>query len=136
MDSISSMVFEFAAGQGQASGMVAPAQNNVTVFDVSNFEQSMMRAQKASTPAAIQSSASIESTGFSSAISALKDLNGSMETLGTDALRMAADNGSFTPSEMLLLAVKSHELVFQSQMTATVANKTSDGITQLFKQQS
>jgi hypothetical protein len=36
---------------------------------------------------------------------------------------------------MVMLTVKSHEFLFHSQLTANVANRTSDGLQQLFRQQ-
>ena len=42
----------------------------------------------------------------------------------------------FTPSEIVLLTAKSHEFMFHCQLTANIANRTSDGLQQLFRQQS
>jgi hypothetical protein len=40
-----------------------------------------------------------------------------------------------TPGEMVMLTVKCHEFLFHSQLTANLANRTSDGLQQLFRQQ-
>ena len=40
-----------------------------------------------------------------------------------------------TPGEMVMLTVKCHEFMFHSQLTANVANRASDGLQQLFRQQ-
>lgn len=48
----------------------------------------------------------------------------------------AYDEGrALTPSEMVLLTVKCHEFMFHCQLTSNVANRTSDGLQQLFRQQ-
>jgi hypothetical protein len=36
---------------------------------------------------------------------------------------------------MVMLTVKCHEFLFHSQLTANVANRASDGLQQLFRQQ-
>ncbi len=37
---------------------------------------------------------------------------------------------------MLNLTVKCHEFMFHAELTSNVANRTSDGVQQLFRQQS
>ena len=41
-----------------------------------------------------------------------------------------------TPSEIVMLTAKSQEFMFHSQLTANIANRTADGLQQLFRQQS
>ena len=41
-----------------------------------------------------------------------------------------------SPSEIVMLTAKSQEFMFHSQLTANVANRTADGLQQLFRQQS
>ena len=40
-----------------------------------------------------------------------------------------------TPGEMVMLTVRAQEFLFHSQLTANIANRTSDGLQQLFRQQ-
>jgi len=40
-----------------------------------------------------------------------------------------------TPGEMVMLSVKCHEFMFHCQLTSNAANRTSDGLQQLFRQQ-
>ena len=134
MDAITSVIFDVAASQTGGSGHATP--NSTTIFDVAQFEKVYNKQPSGSVPEAVHSVSSVENQGLAAAIESLKLLNGSMEGLGIDALKAAADGHALTPSEMLQITVKSHEFVFQSQLTATVANKTSDGIAQLFRQQS
>ncbi|MBX2826290.1 MAG: hypothetical protein KTR33_16260 [Gammaproteobacteria bacterium] len=41
-----------------------------------------------------------------------------------------------TPSEIVMLTAKSQEFMFHSQLTANIANRSADGLQQLFRQQS
>lgn len=42
----------------------------------------------------------------------------------------------WSPSEIIRLTAQSQEFMFHAQLTANVANRTSDGLQQLFRQQS
>jgi hypothetical protein len=48
----------------------------------------------------------------------------------------AIGSGAFKPSDVMELTLRAHEFMFRCEVTATVANKSSDGIQTLFKQQS
>jgi hypothetical protein len=45
-------------------------------------------------------------------------------------------SGTFKPSDVMELTLRAHEFMFRCEVTATVANRSSDGIQTLFKQQS
>jgi hypothetical protein len=65
----------------------------------------------------------------------LEQINGEAKSLSAHAKAAAAAGNSLTPGEMVMLTVKCHEFLFHSQLTANVANRTSDGLQQLFRQQ-
>ena len=48
---------------------------------------------------------------------------------------MASDN-ELTPGEIVMLTARSQEFMFHAQLTANVANRTAEGMQQLFRQQS
>ncbi|MEY4561538.1 MAG: hypothetical protein RLZZ618_815 [Pseudomonadota bacterium] len=48
---------------------------------------------------------------------------------------MATDN-TMSPGEMVMLSVRCQEFMFHCQLTSNVANRASDGLQQLFRQQS
>jgi hypothetical protein len=49
----------------------------------------------------------------------------------------AVESGNeLTPSEIIMLTARSHEFMFHCQLTSNIANRTSDGLQQLFRQQS
>ena len=47
-----------------------------------------------------------------------------------------ASGNELTPSEIVSLTARSQEFMFHAQLTANVANRTADGMQQLFRQQS
>lgn len=75
--------------------------------------------------------------------SALRAVTTTLERLNLDAKMIAekasaaeAKGASMTPGEMVMMTVRCHEFMFHCQLTSNVANRTSDGIQQLFRQQS
>jgi hypothetical protein len=64
-------------------------------------------------------------------LSALNSGSGSLARVA-DAMSVG---GSFTPGQLLELSLQTHEFVFRCQLTATVANRSGDGVQQLFRQQ-
>lgn len=103
-----------------------------SVFDLAHFDALYQQAD-VSAPAAADLPAG---DGFAAAVRALDALNNGATDLGDRAVSLAADLQSLTPGDMLHLTVQAHHFVFQSQLTANVANRTSEGIQQLFRQQS
>lgn len=67
---------------------------------------------------------------------ALQKLNGRADSIKELTARFAAEGAEMTPSDMLQVTVRAHELLFHCELTSNVANRTSDGIQQLFRQQS
>lgn len=139
MDPVAAVTFEI--NPLQQSAAVASQHGNggqVTVFDVAQFEA--LQQQQQSTPHAVEKTqavdATVENNGFQHAARMIESLNGRMEGLGVEALRFAAEQKELTPAEMLKITVHSHQFLFQSELTANVANRTSEGIQQLFRQQS
>jgi hypothetical protein len=41
-----------------------------------------------------------------------------------------------TPGQLLQVTMEAHKFLFKAELTSNVANRTSDGVQQLFKQQS
>jgi hypothetical protein len=64
----------------------------------------------------------------------LLNLNSSSTSLAERSGRTAI--ADMKPSELMMLTMRSHEFLFNCQLVANVANRSSDGVTQLFRQQS
>lgn len=134
MDAISAITFNVAAPDASQD---ATATAKVSVFDIAHFEE-IQQAQATPAPATATTNitGSTAPDGFRNALDLLQNLNGSSDAMGIEALRMAANRQNLTPGEMLQLTVHAHEFLFQTQLTTNIANRTSDGIQQLFRQQS
>ncbi len=46
------------------------------------------------------------------------------------------DGGEMRPGQMMMITMRSHEFLFHCELVANVANRASDGVQQLFRQQS
>ena len=139
-DSIAAMTFDLTAAQldpitGASGG--AAAGGGASVFDVARFESQMQAPTGAAAGvAAAPPSSAVASGGFQSVLKTLESLNGRVENLGSEAFQFAADKQELSPGDMLNLTVKAHQFMFHCELTANVANRTSEGVQQLFRQQS
>lgn len=124
--------------------MVAPtlaqpaAKQPASLIDVAQFHQSYaqaQQAQQAASPDQVGAAAGAESEGFRALLGTLDSLNGRVDQLG-DLSKVATSKADLTPGDMLMLSVRCHEFLFHCELTSNVANRTSDGVQQLFRQQS
>ncbi|HIY70068.1 MAG TPA: hypothetical protein H9827_01215 [Candidatus Luteimonas excrementigallinarum] len=131
-----------AAG-GASAGAAAQPQASAT--EVGNFAQAQQRVSGASeaqqTPGtdAVSGATQAEpSQGTRMIMSAFDGLNGGAKKIAelSESMASASKVGDLTPSQMLEMTMSTHQFLFQSQLTANVANRTSDGVQQLFRQQS
>jgi len=65
----------------------------------------------------------------------LNHINEEAASLNQAAQTALVAGADLTPGEMVMLTVQCHEFLFHSQLTANIANRTSDGLQQLFRQQ-
>jgi len=96
--------------------------------DISRFEASLQMAAAAPTNDGAMQIAK-------AALEPLNSLNAEASELAGFASNAASDGDGFTPSEIVTLTYKAQEFGFHSQLTANIANRLSDGIQQLFRQQ-
>jgi hypothetical protein len=131
-----------AAG-GASAGSAAQPQASAT--EVRDFAQAQERVsgtnqtQQASGAQAVSGPAQAEpSQGTRMLMSAFDGLNGGAKKIAdlSQSMASASTVGDLTPSQMLEMTMSTHQFLFQSQLTANVANRTSDGVQQLFRQQS
>ena len=122
---------------GAASPTVS-AGYGASLNDVGAFERAIARAQANGAQGGITvQPAPVQAPGqaMQALFKPLEHINVEASTLSAQA-QSAVDAGrSLTPSEMVLMTVKCHEFMFHCQLTANVANRTSDGLQQLFRQQ-
>jgi hypothetical protein len=136
MDPISSVAFELVSA---AKPMQEPTSipTSYNVQDVARFGAMYAeQAPAAQTAAPVAGVSETERGGFSSVIAALQNLNGRADVLGSKALQAGSRDGVMKPGDMLMMAMKAHEFLFHCELTSNVANRTSDGVQQLFREQS
>jgi len=66
----------------------------------------------------------------------LEQINNEARNLAEFAQSAIESGNELTPSEIVQLTTRSQEFMFYSQLTSNVANRTADGLQQLFRQQS
>jgi hypothetical protein len=137
-----SSIVPLAPAEAAAPG-TARAGYGVSLNDVAAFEGALARAREAGGrglaggAVAVQGATQIPPPG-----QAMQALFRPLEQINADAARISAqaqsalDEGrALAPGEMVLLTMKCHEFMFHCQLTSNVANRTSDGLQQLFRQQ-
>lgn len=122
-----------ASTAGTASAAVPPVQvgYGVSLTDVGGFQQAMSgaSARLEARPVAAPSE------GLHKLFSPFESVNGEAARLSADAKAAQAGGKDMSPGEVVALTVRSTEFLFHCQLTANIANRTSDGLQQLFKQQ-
>jgi hypothetical protein len=122
----------------------AQAGYGVSLNDVAAFDQALVRAQGASQQGFAVAGVTVQAqqvsrapgAGMQALFQPLEHINAEASQLSTQANAALTEGRALTPSEMVLMTVKCHEFMFHCQLTSNVANRTSDGLAQLFRQQS
>ncbi len=65
----------------------------------------------------------------------LDQINKEAQALGDYAASAVESGNTLTPGEIVNLTVQSQKFMFHSQLVANIANRSADGIQQLFRQQ-
>ena len=131
-----------AATQTTTSAPAAgSAQAQAEVYDVASFRAAWDRAggppETAGETPGVPAAQPVESEGMRAVFAALESLNGRADEFSERAeLFRSGGAHDLTPGDMLMITMHAHEFLFHSQMTANVANRTSEGVQQLFRQQS
>ena len=68
-------------------------------------------------------------------LTTLDNVNGEAKSVTEYARSAEASNGELTPGEIVELTMRCQEFMFHCQLTSNIANRSSDGIQQLFRQQ-
>jgi hypothetical protein len=136
------MTFEIAAaslaqvgatGAGSA-GAGAPTQvgYGVSLTDFNGFQQSMAQASQRLEAGAVSG----PSEAAKQLMKPFEHINGEANQLAIDAKAAQAAGQDMSLSQMVNLSVRCQEFMFHCQLTSNIANRASDGLQQLFRQQS
>lgn len=119
-----------------AAGAESPALQagyGVSLTDLASFEQSLATAGGR---LEVQHQASEPSEAARTVFKPLEHINGEAVEISHFAKAAAASGSELTPGEMIMLTVRCQQFMFHCQLTSNIANRTSDGLQQLFRQQS
>lgn len=140
---VSSMQFvslsNFSSTQAATGGGAATATEHAA--DVSSFRQSFADARPADAAEVTQTAqvnpASQDlAPGVKSILGQFDSLNGNADKLSKLADEVRASGEDLKPSQLIDMTLQAHELVFQAELTSNVANRSAQGMQQLFRQQS
>ena len=98
--------------------------DNASDFEAS-LEAARFRTEESSTGEAIAKAA----------FEPLNYINQEAMNLSEYAKTAVSSGNELTPAEIVSLTVQSQKFMFHSQLTANVANRSADGVQQLFRQQ-
>ncbi|MBV7256954.1 hypothetical protein KCG44_09185 [Pacificimonas sp. WHA3] len=111
-----------------AAGTPSAMPTAASLTDIGNFGAALERASQAG-------GKDMVSPAMESVMETMSKVDGEARDLAVEANRLAASGKELTPSEMIDLTVRSHQFMFHCQLTSNIANRTSDGLSQLFRQQ-
>lgn len=119
---------ETTTGSDSTQAPIQASSGASLTSDIAAFDQSLQLAESGA--------AEPVSPVAKALMSPLDHLNSEAAGLAQFATDALASGNELTPSEITMLSVKSAEFMFHSQLTANAANRSADGIQQLFRQQS
>ncbi len=132
------MTMEIAAtapvGQAAHAGGGGAVQvgYGVSLSDLGGFQHAMAGAQLR-----LEAHAAAEpSKAAQQLMKPFEQINAQASELELQANAARSAGRDMTPSEMVNLSVRCQEFMFNCQLTSNIANRTSDGLQQLFRQQS
>lgn len=131
-----------AAGAGGAGIAMPPGDTvqagpNASIADITSFQSSMTAAASGAASGASPVGGPDQlSPAIKAMFTQLEKVNGEARNVADYAQAASAKGADMTPGEVVNLTMKCHEFMFHCQLTSNIANRTSDGVQQLFRQQS
>lgn len=119
------------ADSGTTSTTLDVGYNVNLSSDIAAFADSLERVDAVEAPVQVEPSALAEAL-----FAPLEYINEEAGALVEYAQNAVASGNELSPSEVVMLTARSQEFMFHSQLTANVANRTAEGLQQLFRQQS
>lgn len=106
--------------------------------DVAGFENTISRLQhgQLAGPVTVQApAAAAPSPALRALLRPLEGINAQAQQLSLHAEASAAGGGTLSPGDTVRLTFEVQKFMFNCQLTSNAANRTSDGLQQLFRQQ-
>ena len=95
-------------------------------------------AMAANLPMSSQEGAIVVSTmspALRGMLGTLDKVNGEAKSVADYARSVEGTGGELTPGEVVQLTMRCQEFMFHCQLTSNIANRSSEGVQQLFRQQ-
>ena len=109
----------------------------VSLTDLSGFQDALRSAQARGGQGELASHADNRiNPAVQALFQPLEHINGEAGTLHAQALAAVNAGKELSPGDMVALTVRCQEFMFHCELTSNMANRTSDGLQQLFRQQS
>jgi hypothetical protein len=118
-----------AGAAGSASG--ARAGYGLSLADIGGFEQALLRAEGRAGAPRVAPTSEVAAQLFKP----FDHINAEAESLGRLAESARAAGNDMRPGDVVQLTLRCQEFMFHCQLTANIANRGSDGLQQLFRQQ-
>lgn len=120
-----------AAGTGSGTRLISLGPNAApTTGGTSRFAAAMDQAASASAATRADLPAPV-----SNMLRALDGIDLQARAVTDFARTAEASGGELTPGEVVQLTMQCQEFMFQAQLTSNIANRSADGVQQLFRQQ-
>jgi hypothetical protein len=123
------------------AGMARPAAGGFSLGDVAHFEAAMAGGGAATPVGAVAPASAtgpvtmLNSDTLKAFFAPLNRINNAPDRMLAASEKLAA-NPDAGPGDMLMAMMSVQKFVFECQITSSVANRTSDGVQELFRQQS
>lgn len=125
----------------QVNRVTQSAGVNFSLHDVARFEQTMSAQSVSVAPPGAPAQAGgpdrsesfLNSPGVRALFDPLQRINSSTEQMLLKSEKLLSPDAG--PGEMVMMMMSAQKFMFESQLTASVANRTSDGVQELFRQQ-
>ncbi len=128
-------------GAGPTLGLGSPAAGlsagyGLSLADLGGFEQALQRAQLKSQGTALgPDPVSAPSTAVAQVFKPFDHINSEASSLAQMAEAARQAGADLSPGEVVQLTLRCQEFMFHCQLTSNIANRSSDGLQQLFRQQ-
>lgn len=103
----------------------------LSLADIGGFEQALQRAQGRSGAERVTPASEVAAQLFKP----FDHINAEAESLGRLAQSAQAAGNEMRPGDVVQLTLRCQEFMFHCQLTSNIANRGSDGLQQLFRQQ-
>ena len=106
------------------------------MFEVNQFAEAYGRGGSTTGGANAVAAPAQPSEGMRALMSTFENLNAGADKISAMSHMLTSSGSDPTPGQLLQVTMEAHKFLFKAELTSNVANRTSDGVQQLFKQQS